>query len=118
VVLVVLVRLEVVGVGSQYQSDSREWDREQEQSLVSRLQQSKLPGEQLKLSDVAVIVIATVIAPWAVICVSAVMDLGLYLDLVVGLLALARAGLQHRMHFHGTPIPSQTEMIPPDVRPS
>jgi hypothetical protein len=55
------------------------------------LQQSKLPEQQLKLSDVAVIVIATVIVPWSVICVSAVIDLGLYLDLVVDLPALALA---------------------------
>lgn len=87
----VLVRLEVVGVGSQGQSDSRDREQEQEQSSVSQLQQSKLPEQQLKLSDVAVIVIATVIVPWSVICVSAVIDLGLYLDLVVDLPALALA---------------------------
>ena len=62
------VILEVVAVGSQYQPESRE--SEQEKRLGSRLRWSVRPEWlewqewQLTSSDVAVVVIATVNAPW------------------------------------------------------
>jgi hypothetical protein len=69
-----------------------------------------MTGGQLKLSDVAVVVIATVIAPSAVICVYAEKEL--VLDLVVSSPVLVQVESLRRIRSRSTAIASQTETIP------
>lgn len=62
------------------------------------------------MSDVAVVVIATVIAPSAVICVYAEKEL--VLDLVVSSPVLVQVESLRRIRSRSTAIASQTETIP------